>query len=68
MGALWLAEHLEGQLELPSPAAMEQQINEHLEWRKQFRQNSLYRNASVYPFNLTYVDWLMQDMRTRLPR
>ncbi|MEO6037057.1 MAG: NAD(P)/FAD-dependent oxidoreductase [Saprospiraceae bacterium] len=67
MGALWLAEYLEGQLDLPGPVAMEQQISEHLDWRKQFRQNSLYRNASVYPFNLTYVDWLMQDMRTRLP-
>lgn len=67
MGALWLAEYLDGNLDLPAADAMEAQIKEHLNWRQQFRQNSLYRNASVYPFNLTYVDWLLQDMKARLP-
>ena len=28
--------------------------------------NSWYRGASVYPFNLTYVDWLMKDMGVSL--
>ncbi|MBP6829064.1 MAG: NAD(P)-binding domain-containing protein [Saprospiraceae bacterium] len=66
MAALWLAEWMRGSIALPSPAAMEEQILEHLNWRKQFRQNGLYRNASVYPFNLTYVDWLLKDMGARL--
>ncbi len=67
MGALWLAEYLEGNLTLPAPTVMEEQIAEHLQWRQQFRPNSLYRNAGVYPFNLTYVDWLLEDMNARLP-
>lgn len=67
MAALWVAEYLQGNLSLPTPDAMEAQIAEHLQWRRQFRQNSLYRNASVYPFNLTYVDWLLADMGARLP-
>ncbi len=67
MAALWLAERLRGNIALPSPAVMEEQILEHLEWRKQFRMNGLYRNASVYPFNTTYVDRLLKDMRAALP-
>lgn len=67
MAALWLAEHLQGNLPLPAPHEMEARIAEHLRWCRQFRQNSLYRNASVYPFNLTYVDRLLADMGARLP-
>lgn len=67
IGALWLCEHLEGRIALPVPDAQIEQIREHLAWRKQFRQNALYKNASVYPFNLTYVDWLLKDMNARLP-
>ncbi len=67
MAALWLAEYLAGHLNLPDAATKEAQINDHLQWRLQFRPNGLYRNASVYPFNLTYVDWLLSDMGARLP-
>lgn len=67
IAALWLAEWLRGNIVLPSPADMEAGILDHLNWRKQFRMNSLYRNASVYPFNTTYVDRLLKDMGTALP-
>mgnify|MGYP001340699901 CR=1 FL=1 len=67
IAALWLCEYLEKRIDLPAPADMEKQIREHLAWRQQFRQNALYKNASVYPFNLTYVDWLLKDMHARLP-
>ena len=67
IAALWLCEYLEGRMALPSPSEQETQIREYLAWRKQFRQNALYHNASVYPFNLTYVDWLLKDMNARLP-
>ena len=67
IAALWLCEYLEGKILLPAKSEQEKQILEHLNWRKQFRQNALYRNASVYPFNITYVDWLLKDMNARLP-
>jgi len=67
IAALWLCEYLEGRLQLPAKSEQESQIKDHLAWRKQFRQNALYRNASVYPFNITYVDWLLKDMNARLP-
>lgn len=67
MGALWLAEYLKGKIELPSKEEMKSQIIEHLNWRRQFRQNALYKNASVYPFNITYVDQLLKDMKAKLP-
>ncbi|MCE7921783.1 MAG: NAD(P)/FAD-dependent oxidoreductase [Haliscomenobacteraceae bacterium CHB4] len=66
MAALWLAEHLRGNIALPSPAAMEAQILDNLNWRKQFRPNAMFRNAGVYPFHLTYLDWLMRDMKSGL--
>ncbi|MCC6463111.1 MAG: NAD(P)/FAD-dependent oxidoreductase [Saprospiraceae bacterium] len=67
IAALWLCEHLEGRIALPSTREQEAQIREYLAWRKQYRQNALYHNASVYPFNLTYVDWLLKDMNASLP-
>lgn len=67
IAALWLCEYLEGRIQLPTKIDQEKQIREHLAWRKQFRQNALYRNANVYPFNITYVDWLLKDMNARLP-
>ena len=67
IAALWLCEYLEGRVLLPAPDEQLRQIRDHLDWRKQFRQNALYKNASVYPFNLTYVDWLLKDMNARLP-
>lgn len=67
MAALWLCEYLEGNIELPGKTAMDAQIREHLAWRKQFRPNGLFKNAGVYPFNLTYVDWLLRDMKAGLP-
>ena len=66
MAALWLAEHLRGNIALPSPAARDEQILDNLNWRKQFRPNAMFRNAGVYPFHLTYLDWLMQDMKSGL--
>lgn len=66
MAALWLAEYLRGNIALPSTAAMEEQIFDNLNWRKQFRPNAMFRNAGVYPFHLTYLDWLMQDMKSGL--
>lgn len=66
MAALWLAEYLRGHLALPTPEAMQKRIHSDLQWRKQFRLNSLVRNAGVYPFHLTYVDWLMRDMHSGL--
>lgn len=67
MGALWLAEYLNNKIELPSKEEMKLQVTEHLNWRRQFRQNALYKNASVYPFNITYVDQLLKDMKAKLP-
>lgn len=67
IAALWLCEYLDGQINLPPKAAMDAQILDHLNWRKQFRPNGLFKNAGVYPFNLTYVDWLLADMQARLP-
>ena len=67
IAAQWLAEYLEGHIALPERDKMLADIREHQEWRAQFRRNALYRGTSVYPFNITYVDWLLRDMNARLP-
>lgn len=67
MGALWLAEYLKEKIKLPSKEVMKSQIIEHLNWRRLYRQNALFKNASVYPFNITYVDQLLKDMKAKLP-
>lgn len=67
IGALWIAEYVSGNIILPSPADMNRQIMEHQHWRKQFRMNAFFKGASVYPFNITYVDWLLKDMNASLP-
>jgi dimethylaniline monooxygenase (N-oxide forming) len=66
LAALWLAEHLEGRIDLPGPAEQAAVVDEHLGWRLRQRTNSLFRGASVYPFNIAYVDWLLRDMNAGL--
>lgn len=67
IAALWIAQYLEGNIQLPAEVKMKNQIREHLEWRTDHRKNALFRNATVWPFNLTYVDWLLKDMKAKLP-
>ncbi len=66
IAALWLAEYLEGNIGLPEKSAMLAQVKEHIEWRGNYRVKALFRNATVWPFNLTYVDWLLGDMNSKL--
>jgi cation diffusion facilitator CzcD-associated flavoprotein CzcO len=67
IGALWIGEYVSGNIDLPTAAEMNQQILEHQHWRKQYRMNAFFKGASVYPFNITYVDWLLKDMKASLP-
>lgn len=66
IAALWIAEYLSGNINLPATKEMESKINEHLLWRQQYSTKALFRNATVWPFNLTYVDWLLKDMNAKL--
>jgi dimethylaniline monooxygenase (N-oxide forming) len=66
IAALWLAEYMKGNINVPLKEDMLSQIHEHHQWRKKFRMNSWYNGTSVYPFNLTYVDWLLEDMNDSL--
>jgi dimethylaniline monooxygenase (N-oxide forming) len=67
IAAQWIAEYLNGNLALPHVVDIEDEISEYHHWRRQFRLNSWYQGASVYPFNLTYVDRLLKDMNATLP-
>lgn len=67
IAALWLAEYISGHIQLPSAEEMNREIDDHQQWRKQFRMNAFFKGASVYPFNITYVDWLLKDMKAKLP-
>jgi dimethylaniline monooxygenase (N-oxide forming) len=67
MAALWLAEHLRGRIRLPPGERMRHELRDHMAWRLQFRRNALYKGASVYPFNIAYIDWLLEDMQAPLP-
>jgi len=67
IAALWLAEYLEGNITLPTKDTMTAQIKEHIAWRQNYRVKALFSNTTVWPFNLTYVDWLLKDMGTKLP-
>lgn len=67
IGAQWIAEYLNKGIDVPSVNDMRSQIAEYHKWRKQFRLNSWFQGASVYPFNITYVDQLLKDMNAGLP-
>ncbi|BAY28609.1 dimethylaniline monooxygenase [Nostoc carneum NIES-2107] len=62
IGARWLSEYVKGNINLPSPQEMLNEVNTELEWRQKDRPYAFVSGACVTPFTFHYIDELLQDM------
>jgi len=62
IGALWLANHLRGGLQLPRPDQMNAQIDRRLAWMEERTDGKHSKGTNIIPFSVHNIDELLQDM------
>ena len=62
VGAWWLAEYVKGNLLLPSPSAMYQEMAANMDWMKTQYHSMIGKGACFTSFSLRYSEELMEDM------
>ncbi|MBU0891362.1 MAG: NAD(P)/FAD-dependent oxidoreductase [Gammaproteobacteria bacterium] len=62
IGALWLANHLRGGLQLPPPDQMNAQIDRRLAWMEERTDGKHSKGTNIIPFSVHNIDELLQDM------
>lgn len=67
VSALWLAQHLRGELPLPSLAEQRAQIAQRLAWMEERTEGKHAKGTNLIPFSLHHIDELLSDMRMTLP-
>jgi cation diffusion facilitator CzcD-associated flavoprotein CzcO len=68
LAAHWVAQHLKGQLNLPSIPDMKREIKTHLEWLVERAPRNHASGLCVIPFSFHHADELMRDMGLRTRR
>ncbi|AUT02699.1 K+ transport protein [Nostoc sp. CENA543] len=58
----WLLEYFQGNLNLPTPQKMLEEIALEWQWKKQEWEYGLHHGTSIFPFSFHYIDELMSDM------
>lgn len=62
MGALWIAAHLGGALDLPSERAQLEATDARLRWMEERTEGKHARGTNIIPFSMHQVDELLADM------
>jgi dimethylaniline monooxygenase (N-oxide forming) len=62
MGALWIAAHLGGALDLPSERAQLDATDARLRWMEERTEGKHARGTNIIPFSMHQVDELLADM------
>ncbi len=63
VSALWLVQHLKGDIALPSLADQERQIARRLAWMERRTAGKHAKGTNIIPFSLHHIDELLSDMR-----
>lgn len=66
IGALWLADHLGGQLDLPTAAEQNRLIDERLAWMEERTEGKHSKGTNIIPFSVHHIDELLADLRLPL--
>ncbi|EJE50771.1 putative flavoprotein involved in K+ transport [Acidovorax sp. CF316] len=66
IGALWLANHLRGGLQLPPQDQMNAQIDRRLAWMEERTDGKHSKGTNIIPFSVHNIDELLQDMELPL--
>jgi hypothetical protein len=68
MAAAWIAAHLAGRVELPSPAAMRLQVDEQIAFMDSATDGHHARGTKIIPFSLHNVDEVLGDLDLDISR
>ena len=63
MGALWIADHLTGKMNLPPVDEQLRLTDERLAWMAERTEGKHARGTNIIPFSMHQVDELLEDMR-----
>ncbi|WP_053239142.1 flavin-containing monooxygenase [Sandaracinus amylolyticus] len=66
MSALWLVQHLRGDIALPSEAAQREHIARRLAWMEARTAGKHAKGTNIIPFSLHHIDELLADMKMTL--
>ena len=67
-GALWIAAHLAGAIELPSVLERRRHVTERVAWMKERTQGKHARGTNVIPFSIHNIDETLDEIGINLPR
>lgn len=68
IGALWLADYLNGGIDLPSIAAQNDYADRRLAWMEARTDGKHSRGTNIIPFSIHHIDELLDDMGMNLGR
>lgn len=66
IGALWIADLLEGGQQLPSDAEQNEWIDRRLAWMRARTDGKHSRGTNIIPFSMHHIDELLRDLRLNL--
>jgi dimethylaniline monooxygenase (N-oxide forming) len=66
VGALWLVQHLLGDLTLPERAAQQREVERRLAWMEWRTEGKHAKGTNIIPFSLHHIDELLADMKLPL--
>ena len=68
IGALWLVDHLNGGVSLPSLSEQNRYIDERLAWMQERTGGKHSKGTNIIPFSIHHIDELLDDMQMNVGR
>ena len=67
IGAIWIAAHISGHIDLPSAEAMRKHVETRLAWMTERTSGKHCKGTNIVPFSIHHIDELLGDMKLELP-
>lgn len=68
IGALWLADYLNGGFQLPSSKEQNKSVDRRLAWMKERTDGKHSKGTNIIPFSIHHIDELLGDMKMNIGR
>lgn len=68
VGALWLADYLNGGITLPDTEEQHKEIDERLDWMEKRTNGKHAKGTNIIPFSIHHIDELLGDMKMNVSR
>jgi len=68
LGAVWIADHLNGSIRLPAAPERRAQVQERLQWTEERTQGRHSHGTNVIPFSMHQIDEMLADLGVNVDR